>query len=392
MAPVKKKEKSAPYANKPKAVKAKPTPIVKVNDQGGTYIKGTSYSFDMKTRFHHHLDQLKEEATANGGKAVTATALANKAGISVPFAIKIMVEDKAGTIVHPKQKTRSIQRGMGCKALSVEDEVFLLTLYRLEPSTSLPRYVKTLFEQRGTKVSPATLSRWFNTQFPFKGKKVKTCNVPLDKFKRSNILRWKEYVLDIMNFEPSRLKFGDEKHIKGEDLHGPVRIDPQSGIRPSNKTDGDFRNRYTVVGICGIDARARPVEYVINKYTNDSVAFCEFIDNAIIKGFLLPGDVLILDNAAIHNKAASANLAEFLWKFDILLISLPTRAPELNPIELLWNTLNGRLPYHVFLGGKPNKDAVAIATSQILDAVTHCEVAKYYQHCGYIPQEAQFAA
>jgi hypothetical protein len=175
MAPVKKK-RAAPYANKPKAVKAKPTPIVKVNKQGGTYIKGTSYSLDMKTRFHHHLEQLKEEATANGGKAVTATVFAAKAGISIPFAIKIMVEDKAGTIVDPKEKKRA-KPGMGSKSLSLEDEIFLLTLYRLQPSTSLARYVKVLFEEKGTKVSPATLSRWFNTRFPFKGKKVKTCNV-----------------------------------------------------------------------------------------------------------------------------------------------------------------------------------------------------------------------
>jgi hypothetical protein len=45
----------------------------------------------------------------------------------------------------------------------------------------------------------------------------------------------------------------------------------------------------------------------------------------------------------------------------------------LNPIELLWNTLNGRLPYHEYLDGKPNKDAVAVVASEILDAVTHAE-------------------
>jgi transposase len=281
---------------------------------------------------------------------------------------------------------------MGCKALSVEDEVFLLTLYRLEPSTSLACYVKVLFEKKGTKVSPATLSRWFNMRFPFKGKKVKTCNVPLDKFKPANILRWKEYILEIKDFAPHRLKFGDEKHIKGGDLYGTVRVDPLTGETPSNKTDGDFRNTYTVIGLCGIDCRVQPVEYTINKHCNDSTAFNEFIDNAIIKGFLLPGDVLILDNAAIHVKGESTNLFDFLWdNFEILLICLPTRAPELNPIELLWNTLNGRLPYHQFLGGgRPSKDAVAIAAGEILDAVSHNEIAKYFQHCGYIPQDAQF--
>jgi hypothetical protein len=177
-----KNERAAPYANKAKVVKAKPTPIVKVNNQGGTSIKGCAYSLDMKTRFHHHLEQLKEEATAND-KAVTATAFAAKAGISIPFAIKIMVEDKAGTIVDPKEKKRA-KPGMGSKSLSLEDELFLLTLYRLAPSTSLAGYVKVLYEKKGTKVSPATLSRWFNTRFPFKGKKVKTNKAPLENSSR----------------------------------------------------------------------------------------------------------------------------------------------------------------------------------------------------------------
>jgi hypothetical protein len=46
------------------------------------------------------------------------------------------------------------------------------------------------------------------------------------------------------------------------------------------------------------------------------------------------------------------------------------------------------LPYHQYRDGRPNKDAVVIAASEILDAVTHCEVAKYYQHCGYLPKDA----
>jgi hypothetical protein len=224
---------------------------------------------------------------------------------------------------------------------------------------------------------------------------VKTCNVPLDKFKPENILRWKEYILEIEPFEPHCLRFGDEKHIKGADLYGKVRIDPITGETPSHKTDGDFCNTYTVIGRCGIDCRVQPVEYVINKYTNDSAAFCEFIDKAIvtiIKGFLLPGDILVLDNTAIHVKGESTNLLDFLWDHcEILVICLPARAPELSPIELLWNTLNGRLPYHQFLDGhRPTKDAVAVAASEILDAVSHTEVAKYYQNCGYIPKDAQF--
>jgi hypothetical protein len=131
-------------------------------------------------------------------------------------------------------------------------------------------------------------------------------------------------------------------------------------------------------------------EYVINKYTHDSTAFCKFVDRAIAKKFLLPGDILVLDNAAIHTSGASTNLFEFLCSYNILLIALPMRAPELNPIELLWNTLTQCLPYHEFSSSGPNKDGVAIAASGIMDAMSHAEVAKYYQHCGYIPKDTQF--
>jgi transposase len=337
---------------------------------------------DMKARFHVHLDQLKQQAAIDG-TTVTGRALADKAQISLAMALKVILDDAKGVIREKKERAKP---GMGSKSLSLEDELFLLTLYRLQPSTSLKRYVKTLFEQRVPRSTLLLFRVGLTRAFPSRGRRWRraTCNVPLDKFKPENILRWKEYILEIEAFEPHRLKFGDEKHIKGADLHGPVRIDPITGDTPSNTTDGDFRNTYTIIGICGIDCRVQPVEYVINKHCNDSTAFCEFIDKAIIKGFLLPGDVLVLDNAAIHAKGESTNLFEFLWdNFQILLISLPTRAPELNPIELLWNTLNGRLPCHEYLDGKPNKDA------EILDAVTHCEVAKYYQHCGYIPKEGQ---
>lgn len=162
------KKKGAPHANEPKALKAKPSPIVKVNSKGGAYFKGVPYSLDMKARFHHQLDLLKEEADKKGKKGVTGRALAAKAMISVASALKIIHEDKSGTIGAPKKMR--VRPGMGSKALSKEDEAFLISLQQQEPSTSLNGYKKLLFEQRGTNVSRSTLSRWFMVR---KGKKVK---------------------------------------------------------------------------------------------------------------------------------------------------------------------------------------------------------------------------
>ncbi len=60
----------------------------------------------------------------------------------------------------------------------------------------------------------------------------------------------------------------------------------------------------------------------------------------VVDGFLRNGDALVIDNASIHCYRDSAVLEEILWEdYKILLIFMPTRSPELNPIELMWNIL-----------------------------------------------------
>lgn len=75
------------------------------------------------------------------------------------------------------------------------------------------------------------------------------------------------------------------------------------------------------------------------------------MEGVILTGWFHPFDVLVFNNAAIHEKGYNYDLREFLWEplgldgspLQILLLPLPTRLPELNPIELLWNTLVMRL-------------------------------------------------
>jgi hypothetical protein len=87
--------------NKPKAVKKKTVPKIKVNNRGGAYFSGASYSLDMQARFHVVLAQLQEEALANG-TAVTSRSLAAKAQISPTTACKVIIDDAAGRISQRK--------------------------------------------------------------------------------------------------------------------------------------------------------------------------------------------------------------------------------------------------------------------------------------------------
>jgi hypothetical protein len=70
------------------------------------------------------------------------------------------------------------------------------------------------------------------------------------------------------------------------------------------------------------------------------------IESAIAMRFLGAGDVLILDNAANHTGKGNSVLEELLWQEHmVLVLFLPARAPEWNPIELMRNCLMQWLKY-----------------------------------------------
>ena len=189
--------------------------------------------------------------------------------------------------------------------------------------------------------------------------------------------------------QPHRIKFGDEKPLKGADLfNGKARKDPFTGLVPPTIVDSDFRNTYNIIGFCGIDIRNPAVDFYIvgEDETTTAATFMAAIECSVAKGFLGPGDILVLDNAAIHIYRESQGLFDYLWSHGILLITLPTRVPELNPIELVWNTLVQRL-LALCLSVTGGRHSIVEFSSYILSTMTHHEVSKYFAHCGYMVKE-----
>ena len=64
---------------------------------------------------------------------------------------------------------------------------------------------------------------------------------PYDKFRPGNIEKTWEYLEHISKISPERLKYGDEKSLKGKEIFNKLaRRDVLTGLVPQTKTDPDL--------------------------------------------------------------------------------------------------------------------------------------------------------
>jgi len=361
-----------------------------INANNGIYVNGQSYGLAKKLEV---AAVLKGEERRAYPQSPSINAIAQKCQCSWSFVEKIRLELlHHGRVIPPSEiiKNRDGPRGAGSKSLNEFDRFVLLQLYLEEPSRSLSNYVHWLHEYTGTVVSRSTISRFFLTSFEYRAGFVK-CNLyPQDKFRPTNHAKAYEYIYMLSHIAPERVKFGDEKSLKGQELYNrDVRRNPITNEVPAIVTDSNFRNTHSITGFCGIDRRTNPIWYRIHRGTNDSEQFKSDIEAAIIDGFLRCRDVLVLDNVAYHSGKCNKILERWLWKrFAIFVIWLPTRSPEWNPIELAWNYLVQKLgtyPLCVLREEMRSRgistDVVAYVAKDILDGISHDLIAKFYRHC-----------
>lgn len=120
--------------------------------------------------------------------------------------------------------------------------------------------------------------------------------------------------------------------------------------------------------MCGIDKDTPALYWRIHNGHNDSDEFSYDIECACIMGYLRPGDVLVLDNAAIHTGKYNKYLEDFVWtEFGVFILFLPTRTPEWNPQELVWRVMvQGMQQYPLRLLREVESNSPAFAADSVL--------------------------
>jgi hypothetical protein len=124
---------------------------------------------------------------------------------------------------------------------------------RSKPTQSLGSYVNKLYRLRGTMVSKMLVSCFVNHAFPIRAGLCVPNLVPYDRFCPQNIEKAVEYIRALARIDPGRLKYANEKSLKGKDIYNKLaRRDPFTGVVPPTMADPDLQNTYSIIGMCGI--------------------------------------------------------------------------------------------------------------------------------------------
>jgi transposase len=117
---------------------------------------------------------------------------------------------------------------------------------------------------------------------------------------------------------------------------------------------GSYSMRTTVIAAKCADRLIAP--FVFEGYTNGDI-FCDWIENILLPE-LNPGQVVIIDNASIHQ---SPRISELIESVGCSLMYLPTYSPDFNPIENVWS----QIKHHV-CSYKPIDDPLDPFLDQLL--------------------------
>ena len=121
----------------------------------------------------------------------------------------------------------------------------------------------------------------------------------------------------------------------------------------------------------------------IHSNNKDQYDFFDFIMECVDNNFVREYDVIVGDRAPYHTGGINKHLEDIMCdNYHILLIWLPARTPEWNPVELVWSLLQRRLGIIPLAFYKEHgKDSIAYLAGSILDRISYQDVYKSYIKC-----------
>ena len=173
-----------------------------------------------------------------------------------------------------------------------------------------------------------------------------------------------------MRLEPHRLVFVDETAVTTK----MVRLRGRSLRGERLKGHAPFGRWSTQTFIAGLRTHGLTAPWIINQ-AMDRVAFDCWVETQLAPT-LDRGDVVILDNLAVHK---SQKAAKILKERGAWFLFLPPYSPDLNPIEMAF----AKLKAHLRAASARTFDDLVCALGNICDLYTPQECWNFIKAAGY---------
>ena len=366
--------------------------IVRQNENGGWYHCGDEYPHFKKVEV---VEDFFERWAETFPTKPSYREIGSRTKVSHMTVKKFLEEfEREGRILDPEERKRQKKKIDATNTiLTQQEETFLLSLRAEDPARPTMSYVNELLNNFGKLVSVSYLNRWWLERFSYKASFRKASLIPKDKFTATNWYRYYEYRLTVEYINDNlRFNFVDEKHVVNHNgVEQRVRANPLTGMVDALPVSGNFRDSRSLVATISVNPnKTKHIFYTMTSDTINADFFMYYIQAMVKEGFLKPREVLVLDNAAVHCGAAARELQHYLWnvrvngiQLEVLVLYLPTRAPELNPIELVFHILSRRLKSFHYRNLVSLNAGVEKKIHAVLNDITRSLLVKCYEHCGY---------
>lgn len=173
-----------------------------------------------------------------------------------------------------------------------------------------------------------------------------------------------------LTFVLARLKFIDETGMTLALTRLYGRAAP--GVRVVDTVPRNYGENISLLAALSIQGLSAPM--TVNGAVDTEVLRL-YIDQ-VLGPTLQPGDIVVMDNLAVHKVAG---IAEAIRAWGARLEYLPPYSPDLNPIERCWAKIKAALRQ----AKARTRDTLEAALKQALQLVTAADAQAWFAHCGY---------
>jgi transposase len=178
----------------------------------------------------------------------------------------------------------------------------------------------------------------------------------------------------VTKFDAGRLVFVDESgaNITLARRYGRA----PKGERSPGHAPRNYGENLTLVAALSLDGVDAPM---LLDGAMDAGAFDRYVECVLVPT-LSPGQVVVLDNLAVHKRR---RIRALIRAAGCRVLFLPSYSPDFNPIEQVFSKIKA----YIRRVGARTRDALETAIAEALDLVTASHARNYFQYCGYVKSD-----